>query len=46
MNSICEAVKHPAPSLKPYSAYKDSGVEWLGNVAASVDQLLARNVAN
>ena len=31
MNSICEATMQPA-ELKPYPAYKDSGVEWLGEV--------------
>ena len=37
MNSICEAVKRPAPSLKPYLAYKPSGIEWLGEVPAHWD---------
>ena len=34
MSSICEAVKHPTWALKPYPAYKDSGVAWLGEVPA------------
>ncbi len=33
MNSICEATMQPA-ELKPYPAYKDSGVSWLGEVPA------------
>ena len=32
MNLTCE--RHAARTLKPYPAYKDSGVEWLGTVPA------------
>ena len=32
MNSTCELGRHAARALKPYSAYKDSGVAWLGEV--------------
>ena len=34
MNSTCELGGHAARALKPYPAYKDSGVEWLGKVPA------------
>ena len=32
MNSTCELGGDAARALKPYPAYKDSGVEWLGDV--------------
>ena len=32
MNSTCELGRHAARALEPYSAYKDSGVAWLGEV--------------
>ena len=34
MNSTCELGRHAARALKPYPDYKDSGVEWLGEVPA------------
>ena len=34
MNSTCELGDDAARALKPYPAYKDSGVEWLGQVPA------------
>ena len=34
MNSTCELGRHGASALKPYPAYRDSGVEWLGEVPA------------
>ena len=34
MNSTCELERRAARALKPYPAYKDSGVEWLGQVPA------------
>ena len=34
MNSTCELARHGASALKPYPAYRDSGVEWLGEVPA------------
>ena len=34
MYSICELGHHGAPALKPYPAYRGSGVEWLGEVPA------------
>ena len=34
MNSTCEPEHHSASALEPYPAYKDSGVEWLGEVPA------------
>ena len=34
MNSTCELGRHSARALKPYSDYKDSGVEWLRDVPA------------
>ena len=32
MNSTCELGRHSARALKPYPAYKDSRIEWLGEV--------------
>ena len=32
MNSTCELGRHSARALKPYQAYKDSRIEWLGEV--------------
>ena len=32
MNSTCELGDDAARALKPYPAYKDSGIEWLGDV--------------
>ena len=37
MNSTCEHGHHPARALKPYPAYKNSSVEWLGKVPAHWD---------
>ena len=37
MNSTCEPELRSASALRPYPAYKDSGVEWLGNVPAHWD---------
>ena len=34
MNSTCELGDDAARALKPYPAYKDSGIEWLGRVPA------------
>ena len=34
MNPTCEPELRSASALKPYPAYKDSGVEWLGQVPA------------
>ena len=34
MNSTCELGDDAARALKPYPAYKDSGVQWLGKVPA------------
>ena len=34
MNSTCELGRHAARALKPYPAYKTSGVQWLGKVPA------------
>ena len=34
MNSTCELGRHGASALKPYPAYRDSGVEWLGEIPA------------
>ena len=34
MNSTCELGDDAARALKPYLAYKDSGIEWLGQVPA------------
>ena len=34
MNSTCELGDDAARALKPYPAYKDSGIEWLGQVPA------------
>ena len=34
MNSTFELGRHSARALKPYPAYKDSGVPWLGDVPA------------
>ena len=34
MNSTCELGDHSARALKPYPDYKDSGIEWLGQVPA------------
>ena len=32
MNSTCELGRHSSRALKPYQAYKDSRIEWLGEV--------------
>ena len=32
MRVICETENHFARKFKPYPVYKDSGLEWLGNV--------------
>ncbi len=37
MYSTCERGYHPARALKPYPAYKDSAIEWLGKVPAHWD---------
>ena len=37
MYSTCEHEHHPARALKPYPAYKNSSVEWLGKVPANWD---------
>ena len=37
MNSTCELGRNSTRALKPYPAYKDSGVEWLGEVPAHWD---------
>ena len=45
MNSTCELGRHAARALKPYPDYKDSGVEWLGNVPAHWQVRRLKNVA-
>ena len=37
MNSTCELGDDAARALRPYPAYKDSGIEWLGQVPAHWD---------
>ena len=37
MNSTCELGDDVARALRPYPAYKDSGIEWLGQVPAHWD---------
>ena len=44
MNSTCELGGDAARALKPYPAYKDSGVEWLGKVPAHWEVLKLRHV--
>ena len=44
MNSTCELGGYAARALKPYPAYKDSGVEWLGKVPAHWEVLKLRHV--
>ena len=45
MNSTSELEHQSARALKPYPAYKDSGVEWLGDVPAHWKVRRLRNVA-
>ena len=44
MNSTCEPDRHTARALKPYQAYKPSGVEWLGDVPTHWEVLKLRHV--
>ena len=46
MNSTCELARHGASALKPYPAYRDSGVEWLGEVPAHWEVRRLKNVAS
>ena len=46
MNSTCELGRHGASALKPYPAYRDSGVEWLGEVPAHWEVRRLKNVAS
>ena len=44
MNSTCELGDDTARALKPYPAYKDSGVEWLGDVPAHWEVLRLKQI--
>ena len=44
MNSTCELGADAARALKPYPAYKDSGVEWLGDVPAHWEVLRLKQI--
>ena len=44
MNSTCELGDDATRALKPYPAYTDSGVEWLGDVPAHWEVLKLRHV--
>ena len=44
MNSTCELGDDAARALKPYPAYKDSGVEWLGDVPAHWEVLRLKQI--
>ena len=45
MSSTCDLGNGSVPALKPYSAYKPSGVEWLGEVPTHWDVRRLRNAA-
>ena len=45
MNSTCELGDDAARALKPYPAYKDSGIEWLGDVPEHWEVVRLRNTS-
>ena len=46
MNSTCELGDDAARALKPYPAYKESGVQWLGDVPEHWEVVRLRNTSD